>query len=506
MNDKLELEDILEIFYTKFLDEIVGKRKEIYNERLNNGGREAVEELLSRLNSVNNEFTRACPDFLNGDELLDLGDVAAFYKNSSCKKVYQKLSEQLYKDLVTDEEVPVEDLDLDSGDVAIFERTRNDCIYCLSLVSHNKKISTYISTQYKYLPQPAEDGTRRWDEFVPRETNVGSNIRIKEYNGYGTYDCEVLIWPRYATSFYINSRADGDRNPRFTQEELIRLKREWLLNDVSSKLASSDFETPRRVYTNGCDVGYDMQTDKSPYTLKVARKLFDIGLAEYVSNPSYLHDILKIEDTERATYDLSDAEQVLLSTTQRLDTIYETRKKEEAQETVQLEKEEKEETKEQEPLFQFQEEKLPLAIQALYNAKVNGIELSESQERTLQIYEKLNSEKFREFKAQAQERARKQEERRKAVREENARKEEWLNSADNPINMRLAELKKTRNQVTALEGIKDAGLIVPDQEQKLDNLSEFLEMFEKTSQEQHEVDTGMSDESRAWYQEHYRAK
>ena len=249
-----------------------------------------------------------------------------------------------------------------------------------------------------------------------------------------------------------------------------------------------------------------MQTDKSPYTLKVARKLFDIGLAEYVSNPSYLHDILKIEDTERATYDLSDAEQVLLSTTQRLDTIYEARKKEEAQETVQLEKEEKEETKEQEPLFQFQEEKLPLAIQALYNAKVNGIELSESQERTLQIYEKLNSEKFREFKAQAQERARKQEERRKAVREENARKEEWLNSADNPINMRLAELKKTRNQVTALEGIKDAGLIVPDQEQKLDNLSEFLEMFEKTSQEQHEVDTGMSDESRAWYQEHYRAK
>ena len=215
---------------------------------------------------------------------------------------------------------------------------------------------------------------------------------------------------------------------------------------------------------------------------------------------------LEIEDTERATYDLSDAEQVLLSTTQRLDTIYEARKKEKAQETVQLEQEEKEEIKEQEPLFQFQEEKLPLAIQALYNAKVNGIELSESQERTLQIYEKLNSEKFREFKAQAQERARKQEERRKAVQEENARKEEWLNSADNPINMRLAELKKTRNQVTALEGIKDAGLIVPDQEQKLDNLSEFLEMFEKTSQEQHEVDTGMSDESRAWYQEHYRAK
>ena len=90
--------------------------------------------------------------------------------------------------------------------------------------------------------------------------------------------------------------------------------------------------------------------------------------------------------------------------------------------------------------------------------------------------------------------------------EENAKKEECFNSADNPINMRLAELKKTRNQVAALEGIKDAGLIVPTQEQKLDNLSEFLEMFEKTSQEQHEVDTGMSDESRAWYQEHYRAK
>ena len=259
---------------------------------------------------------------------------------------------------------------------------------------------------------------------------------------------------------------------------------------------------PRQIYEPKTDCKYDPQTEKSDI-LKIFTKLFNTGLTSFIYNPIYQYGSLEIEDTERATYDLSDAEQALLSTTQRLDTTYEARKKEEAQETVQLEKEE---TKEQEPLFEFQEEELPLAIQALYNAKANGIELSESQERTLQIYEKLNSEKFREFKAQAQERARKQEERRKAVQEENARKEEWLNSADNPINMRLAELKKTRNQVTALEGIKEAGLIVPNQEQKLDNLSEFLEMFEKASQEQHEVDTGMSDESRAWYQGHYGAK
>lgn len=509
MNDNLELEDILGLFYTKVLGEAVRKDKIVYNERLNKGRRYMIESALSKPDIPNNRI-REWRDLLNGDELVDLSDIAAFYKNSSCKKVYQKLSEQLYKDLVTDEEIPVEDLDLDSGEVAIIEHaynyTRSDgsilsSEHYISVVNHNKIISAYITLGHKYIHPTLIHGYGD-----SRYTRPVAFTKIREYDEHGTYSCEIRNIQILDKVAHIEYRADTDRNPHFTQEELVGLKREWLLKTgpEMSKLECSDANTPKSAYSFDYDIGYDEQTEKSPDALKVASKLFNIGLAEYVSNPSYRHDILKIEDNERATYDLSDAEQALLSTTQKLDTTYEVRKKAEAKKPEEAKKQE--EAKRPEPLFQFQEEELPLAIQALYNAKANDIELSESQERTLQIYEKLNSEKFREFKAQAQERARKQAERRKAVQEENAKKEEWLNSADNPINMRLAELKKTRNQVAALEGIKDAGLIVPNQEQKLDNLSEFLEMFEKTSQEQHEVDTGMSDESRAWYQEHYRAK
>lgn len=505
MSDKLQLEDILRIFYTKFIGERVGIAKEEYNERLNEAGvREYINELLQMPN-INATTIAQYTDYLNGDEMLDLSDLATFYKNASCQKVYEKLSEESYRDLVTDEEVSPDDLDLEHGEIAIFERVieghNSTDFYRLNLVNNNKKISTDLAINYKKLPP---EGEKSMWYAQPRKTFTG-NTRIKEYTPYGILEAGFAGWQQNFKPYILAFKDDGFENIGLVGEDFTKLKREWLLNDTSSKLGCSESKVPRQIYGPKTDCKYDPQTEKSDI-LKIFTKLFNVGLTSFIYNPIYQYGSLEIEDTERATYDLSDAEQVLLSTTQRLDTIYEARKKEEAQETVQLEKEEKEETKEQEPLFQFQEEKLPLAIQALYNAKVNGIELSESQERTLQIYEKLNSEKFREFKAQAQERARKQEERRKAVREENARKEEWLNSADNPINMRLAELKKTRNQVTALEGIKDAGLIVPDQEQKLDNLSEFLEMFEKTSQEQHEVDTGMSDESRAWYQEHYRAK
>ena len=31
----------------------------------------------------------------------------------------------------------------------------------------------------------------------------------------------------------------------------------------------------------------------------------------------------------------------------------------------------------------------------------------------------------------------------------------------------------------------------------------FFDMFDKAEQEKHEVDNGMSDEMRYWYQEHY---
>ena len=46
-------------------------------------------------------------------------------------------------------------------------------------------------------------------------------------------------------------------------------------------------------------------------------------------------------------------------------------------------------------------------------------------------------------------------------------------------------------------------LLSKEQLEYLAKSQEFFEMYEKENNREHEVDTGMSEESRNWYQEHY---
>lgn len=134
-----------------------------------------------------------------------------------------------------------------------------------------------------------------------------------------------------------------------------------------------------------------------------------------------------------------------------------------------------------------------------------GFELSPSQKNLVDIYEKLYSEKFQQFKADRDLRKDKQQKVRQIVSEENERKEEWFNSSDNPSNKRVEGLKQMRRQIQGLESLREIApeLLSEYQNNLIDKGNVFFEMFERSKDEKHEVDTGMSSEIREWYQEYY---
>ena len=49
----------------------------------------------------------------------------------------------------------------------------------------------------------------------------------------------------------------------------------------------------------------------------------------------------------------------------------------------------------------------------------------------------------------------------------------------------------------------DSSILTDEQIEYLEKGKIFFDMFDKAEQEKHEVDNGMSDEMRYWYQEHY---
>lgn len=134
-----------------------------------------------------------------------------------------------------------------------------------------------------------------------------------------------------------------------------------------------------------------------------------------------------------------------------------------------------------------------------------GFELSPEQKNLVDIYENLYSKKFRQFKDEREVREARQQEVRQAVVKENERKEEWFNSADNPSNKRIEELKYLRRQIQGLESLREIApeLLSDYQNNLVEKGNIFFDMFERSKEEKHEVDTGMSSEIREWYQEHY---
>lgn len=145
--------------------------------------------------------------------------------------------------------------------------------------------------------------------------------------------------------------------------------------------------------------------------------------------------------------------------------------------------------------------KIELAKHMQMNDAVNEI----SQNSKDNIQNKLQSEEFKEFQAKREEREQKQQELQEKIAVENQAKENWQNSPEHPENLRKAELSKFKQTIEVLDQLKKVNptLLSKEQLEYLAKSQEFFEMYEKENNREHEVDTGMSEESRNWYQEHY---
>lgn len=134
-----------------------------------------------------------------------------------------------------------------------------------------------------------------------------------------------------------------------------------------------------------------------------------------------------------------------------------------------------------------------------------GIELSPEQKAIVDLHERLNSDKFKQYKENSEARKERQEQVRKEISAENERKAEWLNSEENSTAKRKAELERMKKQIEALKALQnvDASLLSDSQQELIEQGPVFLDMVNAAKTEEHEVDTGMSPEMREWYQQHY---
>lgn len=131
-------------------------------------------------------------------------------------------------------------------------------------------------------------------------------------------------------------------------------------------------------------------------------------------------------------------------------------------------------------------------VDMLRYLKESGLELTSEQEKIIDF---VDNRELRE---------RKQREIRDSIVLENQKKEEWFNSPDNPSNVRLEELRKTRNQVEMLKKIQQKHPDLLSLEQI--KLIEYIDMIDFAKSIPHEVDTGMEPEVRSWYSERYETE
>lgn len=141
-------------------------------------------------------------------------------------------------------------------------------------------------------------------------------------------------------------------------------------------------------------------------------------------------------------------------------------------------------------------------LEMLRNA---GIPLSPKQEQIIFISGKLQSEEFKEYQAKRQERLQKQQELRDKIKKENEAKENWQNSPEHPTNLSQNRLEAWKKELVALEQVYaiNPSLLTEEQINYISKIKETIEMYTQEKEREHEIDTGMSNESQNWYQEHY---
>ncbi len=230
---------------------------------------------------------------------------------------------------------------------------------------------------------------------------------------------------------------------------------------------------PYSDYTKTKEKQYDIE---SKDVLKLYRKVFDMGLDRIFSlqnTPLNVDDVLERERQEEEEKLRKQKETAPVDVLSRLD----------VQSDVDL-------------------EKISEAISAL---KAIGIELAPEQQAKVDKLNRLNR-----FRLEADSREEAQRAARERIAEENARKEEWWSSPENPsnihkeeLNQMMAEAKKQSDTLDKVDNAGLRGILYDEQVKRMEDNKEFLRMMDKAEKHEDSMNETMDNEIRSWYQEYY---
>lgn len=530
MEKNYSMEEILKLFYDQVLiknnpniPEIIDRGQEFINEHPEFVANEKQNyaNANSRLDSLPN-FTANEKEYIKAirnsvfdyNQIFDLAPIATYLKGIDISGVYVKNEDGTLRDIRTNAPVDKTEIYQNGGNSLIIAPSYNDNMrnfYRFTIVGKEKGMSATVYLEPKQL-----------DKNLMARTSISGNTFIA-LDGQQNLFIDDLAPKMYSQNNYAAANA-----------EIINKKLyDYMLNipTLGNPNDTEFFASISNLYP-GIDYWQFKSVDGSNY-----KNLHLSDPPTSIDKPTYFNMLYQSKDIPTLYKNLStvpidknnfrpfsvcgsfkeETEKNKL-TPEELSFIYSisgmpNTKLEEHQNTIESETQEistNQNSKEiNEPILGSQASKSVEQIikeaNAIRNLANAGIPLSVEQEQIVFISKKLQSNEFKEFQAKRDERLQRQQELRNKIQKENEAKENWQNSPEHPNNLSQNRLNAWQKELMALEQVYNINqaLLTEEQINYISHIKETIEMYEKENNINHEIDTGMTEEARNWYQEHY---
>lgn len=531
MEKNYSMEEILKLFYEQVLlknnpniTEIIDKNSEFISNHQKeiDGIKQYFAREEEKVDSLST-FTANEKEHIKGirnsmydyNQVFDLIPIAAYLKGIDISRVYIKNEDGTLKDLSTNVPIDKAEIYQNGGNCLIIAPSYNDNLrnyYRFTIIGKEKGMSAVMDLRPKQLEEDIMPCTAICAQTL---ITLDSQKNLYMDNGY------PKMYPQY--TYFSPANA----------EEFNKKLYNYMLNIPTLRTPADHkfLESINDLYP-GASYFNNLSVDRN-----IHGQLYLERTQNTIDAPTYYNMLYQSEDVQSLYRNLSSVpvgEDGLRSfsifgsfkeeteknklTPEELNFIYSISsmpqtKLEEHQNTIESKTQDistNQNSKEtNEPILGSQPPKSSEQIikegQGLEMLRNAGIPLSPEQEQIIFISEKLQSEEFKEFQAKRQERLQKQQDLRDKIQKENDAKENWQNSPEHPNNLSQNRLEAWKKELVALEQVYaiNPSLLTEEQINYISKIKETIEMYTQEKEREHEIDTGMSNESQNWYQEHY---
>lgn len=475
MNKTYNMQEVLVYFYNEILlkinpnmPDIIQKNKkyieehqddiELFNNFINNTCNK-IEQNSNITNREKEYEIKIRKSITDPFQLFDLTPIAYFIKDIKFAEVYLKNEDGTLKKISTNEIISPNKVSLKVGNTLIITPNYNKMYqndYRFTIIGNLKAITAVIRLNYKSL-----------------ENNSESNTRVMTYDCINVGDENTLyvddnLGPRrYTTNYPMLSSPENI-------EKINRNISKFMLDLTPFTTENNKFI---ELMKNACpDLNY-FDYRSVDYS-NISGTLYHEQAEEIsINTPAYCNMIYRSNEISKLYRKLSSVP-----------------KNNDGYRRFKLNQIFKEE---------FENSKLTIEeLDYVFSGMQNSILRTKDNQ---DLNKKLQSNKFKEFLSNKSERLQKQNELREKIAAENVIKEEWQNSPEHPNNIRKDELNQIAKTIETLEQLRTLNpmLVSNEQLELITKYKEFLDMYNRETKREHEIDTGMSEESRSWYQNHY---